>query len=542
MARLRFADESLIESQFACPDCGKGVEIARGDGEWRAVPAKLLKPAVVPKAETEADAKPAEADAAPPPPTPAQTKADRLAEWIDKRDAAEATSASDGGTWSSLARRAKSCLAACFGWLQSPIAVAWTVAAFATLTIIVWLLKDEPWGPRTSDANGVAGTESETHDEQPISEQTEQTAVELQLVRLGGRLDAYQSQHGYFPQGRLTFTGETDAQFGWLATLESEFPSTSRPGPIPLWERGWQDPINGGFVRRRLPALVNPLITQQVGDDGYPITHYVGVAGLGVDGPTLPANHPRAGIFGYDRTTRPEEVVDGLSNTIMIAGVTDGLGSWSNADATIRPFTQEPYINGPDGFGTGQADGMYVLMADGSVKFLSDQTDPVVMRCMTAMADGFSLDPAIPGDPLDVEPPVMIAEQDPVTPVEPQPMVDTPMVELTPEELALLSEPIDVPVAIDPPRVFIERSLQVSLTRFEQPNVELRLVLLTLEELIGASFGWNVPDTDEWNGVLERTVSVNLENTTVEVVLSEVLTSVGLTYRLEDEGIYIEPL
>ena len=38
--------------------------------------------------------------------------------------------------------------------------------------------------------------------------------------------------------------------------------------------------------------------------------HYVGIAGLGTDAPTLPAGHP-AGVFGYDRRTRTADITDG---------------------------------------------------------------------------------------------------------------------------------------------------------------------------------------------------------------------------------------
>ncbi len=569
-ARLRFADESLIDRQFACPDCRKGVEILRGDGAWTAVPAKNFVAAAVDEKQAAAstrkgDAQPKTAGTkvGPQAPSPPVRSSERLAEWIGQHEAEQPEKKSDrktpsGGVQprrsSRIRERAKNSPAPWFGWLQSPIAVTWTVAGFATLTIIVWLLRDNP---PSSIGHANASRAANDIDDEQESDGRDDPALALspseqQLSLLGGRIDAFQLEHGRFPAGHITFhADDAESRFSWIAELESQFPSTSRPGPIPLWDRGWQDPINDGFVRRRLPALINPALNQQAGDDGYPATHFVGVAGLGVDGPTLPANHPRAGIFGDDRVTRPEDVQDGLSNTIMVAGVQDQLGSWADGNTSIRPLTEAPYVNGPDGFGTGQSDGMFILMADGSVKFVSNEIDPVVMRRMTAMADGLPLDPAVPGDPLDITPPVMIAEADPpIEDVEPEPpeVVDpadpaepeTP--ELSPEMAALLNEPIEVPIAIDPPRVFIERSLQVSLRRFEQREpVELRAMLQTLEELIGSPFGWNVPDNDEWVGILERDVTVSLENTTVEGVLSEVLTSVGLTYRLEDEGIYIEP-
>lgn len=472
--------------------------------------------------------------------------ADRLAEWIGNRETPQDQTSSKRASvrerWSDVTK----VTASWFGWLQSPLAVAWTAAGIVTLTVIVWMLKDYAEWSRASQASRPRATEDPNVT--AVNDLPSPHSLEQQLADLAERLERFHARYERFPRGRVS-DDDDSARFGWLAELEAEFPSTSRPGPTPLWDLGWRDPLNDGFVRRRLPAVINPLADQQVGEDGYPTTHFVGVAGLGADGPTLPADHPRAGIFGYDRVTRPEDVEDGLSNTIMIAGVETGLGSWADADSSIRPFTEAPYINGPDGFGTGQPDGMFVLMADGSVKFISDQVDPVVIRRMTAMSDGFSLDPDEPGDPLDLEPPATIVENDPpvngdgeLTPSGDTTSSDPP--EVAVEARPALDEPIEVPIAVDepdPPRFFIERSLQVSLRRFDQPPVELRQALLTLEELIGSPFAWNVPETDEWDGILEREVAVSQENTTVDAVLSEVLTSVGLKYRLEDEGIYIEP-
>ena len=68
--------------------------------------------------------------------------------------------------------------------------------------------------------------------------------------------------------------------------------------------------------------------------------------------------------------------------------------------ATVRPLTQRPYINGPDGFGSGQADGMVVGMADGSARFLSDKIDPEILEKLVAVRGGDKVDmSAIDPDP-----------------------------------------------------------------------------------------------------------------------------------------------
>ena len=67
----------------------------------------------------------------------------------------------------------------------------------------------------------------------------------------------------------------------------------------------------------------------------------------------------------------------------------------------MRGLSREPYINGPDGFGTGSPDSMQVLMADGRVLAVSDKIDPRIFRRMAAKADGLPLDESEEGEPGD---------------------------------------------------------------------------------------------------------------------------------------------
>ena len=51
------------------------------------------------------------------------------------------------------------------------------------------------------------------------------------------------------------------------------------------------------------------------------MTHYVGVAGVGEDAARLPAGDARAGMFGYGRQTRQQDLLRGEANTIAVLGV-----------------------------------------------------------------------------------------------------------------------------------------------------------------------------------------------------------------------------
>jgi hypothetical protein len=56
---------------------------------------------------------------------------------------------------------------------------------------------------------------------------------------------------------------------------------------------------------------------------------YIGIAGLGADAPTLAAKHPRSGVFGYDRTTKLDDIIDGTSQTMMLIETTRNHGAWT---------------------------------------------------------------------------------------------------------------------------------------------------------------------------------------------------------------------
>ena len=118
------------------------------------------------------------------------------------------------------------------------------------------------------------------------------------------------------------------------------------------------------------------------------VTDYVGLAGVGKDGPTLPVTDRKAGVFAYNRATGIRDILDGTSNTVAVAEASDS-GRWGvGGKASIRPLTEKPYINGPDGIGGPFAGGCHMLMCDGAVRFVSENIDPSVMEALTTIQGG----------------------------------------------------------------------------------------------------------------------------------------------------------
>jgi hypothetical protein len=205
------------------------------------------------------------------------------------------------------------------------------------------------------------------------------------------------------PETRLSWIAAMLPYYGhadWHQRLEFGYP--------------WNGPQNAPVTRRPLPEVTNPAIGPANTEAGFPVTHYVGVAGVGTDAGRLKADDPRAGMFGYGRSTRPEEITRGTANTIAVLGVTDRCGPWaSGGDATVRPLTKAPYVNGPDGFGSGQPDGMVAGMADGSVRFISKNADPhVIEQLATIHGDGDVTVAALDPKPALPKPETQVASAD----------------------------------------------------------------------------------------------------------------------------------
>jgi hypothetical protein len=207
--------------------------------------------------------------------------------------------------------------------------------------------------------------------------------------RLLGGVGGYVKTEGRFPPG---VSGASllppETRLSWIAML---LPYVEHAD----WHRqlqfgySWNSPQNTPVTRRPLEAAVNPALGPSVTEAGFPVGHYVGVAGVGPDAGKLKPDDPRCGLFGYGRAPRPEELPRGASNTLAVLGAARRLGPWAaGGDATVRALTQRPYVDGPDGFGSGQPNGMLASMADGSVRFISTSADPAVLEQLAALGGG----------------------------------------------------------------------------------------------------------------------------------------------------------
>ncbi|HVX61472.1 MAG TPA: DUF1559 domain-containing protein, partial [Pirellulales bacterium] len=338
--------------------------------------------------------------------------------------------------------------------------------------------------------------------------------------RLLQALTGYEKAEGALPFGAAEASLlPPETRLSWIATLLPYYDHLDWHDEL-NFARSWNDAANGGVSRRPLESVINPALGPSATKAGFPVTHYVGLAGVGPDAALLEPTDPRAGAFGHRRQVGFSQMGDGASNTIAVMGVSGKLGAWaSGGDATVRSLTQRPYINGPDGFGSGQPNGMLAGMADGSVRFLSSDIDPAVLEALATMNGAEKLPPAFDRSP-------QLAKS---TPKEAAGMPAAPQPKAKPE-----------PPPATPPRPDPEADAK-AVARLNEPLDGMEFENTPLIEAIRLLSGLStVPITLDLEALAElgispnQKVSLKVADTTMGGVLSAVLDELGLAYVIVD--------
>lgn len=209
------------------------------------------------------------------------------------------------------------------------------------------------------------------------------------LKQLGLAMHNYHDTHTSFPAGTHPNAKlKVEERLSWLTDLLPYMDQAPLFNTI-NFEKAWNDKTNETGSKVTLQVLLNPSQPSPPVVNGFGVTNYVGMAGVGKDAPTLPITDNRVGVFGYDRVTRLRDIADGSSNTIMITDASKDFGPWSQGGkSNIRALTTKPYINGPDGIGSPHSGGLNVLLSDGAVRFVSQDIDPKVLEALVTIHGG----------------------------------------------------------------------------------------------------------------------------------------------------------
>ncbi|HEX6986597.1 MAG TPA: DUF1559 domain-containing protein [Planctomycetaceae bacterium] len=139
------------------------------------------------------------------------------------------------------------------------------------------------------------------------------------------------------------------------------------------FERPWRDPVNEGHFRSVVPEFINP---------GFRTADFRDSEGFGL-------SHFAANVhtLGPNTALKPDEITDGASNTILIGEVNTGFRPWGDPVNWRDPAAglgETPVTFG----GAPSTGGATFLMADGSVRTVSDDVAPSVLRALATPAAG----------------------------------------------------------------------------------------------------------------------------------------------------------
>ncbi len=366
------------------------------------------------------------------------------------------------------------------------------------------------------------------------------SADEAVQRKLLAGLGKHHESAGHFPAGAGgTAILAPETRLSWIASM---LPYYGHPD----WHRelsfgySWNGSQNRPVTQRRLDEVINPALGPGATEAGFPVTHYVGVAGVGPDAGELGPGHPRAGVFGFNRTTRMEDIGDGAGNTIAILGVTKNVGAWAaGGTASVRPLTKPPYVNGYDGFGSGQPNGMLVGMADGSVRFLSKEIDPGVLEQLATIGGGEDVTAASLR--------TTRAPQPPIEPVAPPPGAGGVAQQAVPDPAGFKPGPGPVPEGPrlelsgpeEPSDVDVQARLADRVVEIGFPSVPLVDAVDLLAQLSGLEVTFDTDAMAEIGVKIRDPVTVQLADATLGEVFEAVVAHRGLVYVVENGQILI---
>jgi hypothetical protein len=200
-------------------------------------------------------------------------------------------------------------------------------------------------------------------------------------------LQGYYTTQGSFPIGTIPISNLQPYERVGFYALVSPYLDTHVLELIDTTEC-WNSATNIPWACTRLGVLNCPELPRAAPTALQP-THYIGIAGLGSDSPSLPLSDARAGVFGYDRETTVADFKDGTSTTMMIAESGRVIGSWlQGGPSTVRGLdpSNKPYVGPGRQFGGLHDAGAVVAMADGSVRTISESVAPKVFEAMSTIA------------------------------------------------------------------------------------------------------------------------------------------------------------
>jgi hypothetical protein len=184
----------------------------------------------------------------------------------------------------------------------------------------------------------------------------------------------YNDMYQALPPGG-TFDREGRGQHSWITHLLPHLDQAALHRRIDF-DQPWHAPDNVPIMREQLNVVLNPGLQESHDEQGFAVSHYAG----------------NSHLFGANRSRSHSQITDEQSQTILAGEVRDQFRPWGepmNCRNPTRP------LNTPGAFGSPTIGGVHFVMADGSVRFVSETISPEVLKALATPTGGEKLSPNV---------------------------------------------------------------------------------------------------------------------------------------------------
>ena len=212
-----------------------------------------------------------------------------------------------------------------------------------------------------------------------LRESTGLQGTRRHLQQIGEGLEQHYSGHDGYPVGGMFARGDDGAihgQHGWMTFLLPAIGESDLYRQIDQ-SKPFDDQVNRNAMGRNVNLYFAAGGDRSRIGQGYAVSHFAGLGGE-IDQTNGLAH---IGIFERDVAVKREEITDGASNTLIVgelAGLYPPWGDPENWRKIGKGLNRD--ING---FGSYTGNGATFLLADGSVKFFPNKTDPKLLEQMS---------------------------------------------------------------------------------------------------------------------------------------------------------------
>lgn len=226
---------------------------------------------------------------------------------------------------------------------------------------------------------------------QQAREAARRTQSKCNLKQLGLALSNYESTYGMFPPGGI-FDADSRPFHGWMTSITPYIDANNWYNQV-NFNIPWDHPDQIEHFQRGYGSVyLNPSVPVSCGTDGIVRTHYAG----------------SSTVLYHNSSTSLADLTNGVSNSLLAGDARDHFEpfgyayNWRSADLGLNAT--------PDGFGCSVRTITQMLMADGSVRTFSHDTDEDLFISLGGINSKWKETPgdiSKPPDPYRLSPPLV---------------------------------------------------------------------------------------------------------------------------------------